>query len=883
MAILGRLFNMLRGRRFERELDEELTFHLEMRADAHIQGGLNRDAAREAAQRQFGNLVRVREDTRASDVLDRLQTLFQDVRFGMRQLRRSPVTTLTCLLTLAMGLGANLALFSIFDAVLLKPLPYPHADRLVTVADRFPASTIGPTVPEFLDFLAGNQSFEAMAFFDNRDLSLSGGAEPERVYVSRVSGDFFQVLGIKPALGSLLATQANHADSGVVVLSNRFWLDKFGADQQIVGKKIRLNDAPAIVIGVLPAQAGLDFAALGVSEPVDLYSPFPMNDPGYSSRALGSANSRRVHVLAKLKSATTVAAAGANMSAIAVNLTKAFPQLYRASNGGTVSFTVDVNPLQDDIVRNSRSSLRLLLGAVTLIFLLACVNSGHARLAQAISRQREFAIRGALGASRPRLIRQVLIENCLLSLMAIALAALFAGAILRVIPAQLAAANPVQGAISFDGRVFVFASTLLFGTITLVGLAPALSSSGVGARLALRSKASADDRGHVRLRGLFIIAEIAFAFVLVIGAGLLLRSLMALQAQATGFSADNVLTMQMRLPYAVERTFTNPSEAYQRELAALTQIPGVESAAFATSLPLRGFAASLSLPSQSQDDAAATRQNVQSQIVSPGYFSALHVPLIAGRVFTDDDDPLHPQVLIVNRAAATRFSDAGNPIGTTIRVNSVSRVICGIVGDVRLSPAEASPVPQIYLPYLQSYEPNVTLIVRARGDANRIFPDVRQALLSVYPNQAVFHVIAMDSILYDSVAGPRLMASLIGTLAFLSLAMAAFGLYGTIAYLVARRIPEIAVRLALGASSRNIFALIAGRVMAFTLIGLTVGVAASLSVGELLARFLYGVRATDMLTFASTCLLFLLVASIAAMAPLRNALSTHPANALRSE
>ena len=883
MGLISRLLNLLRDRRFEQDIDEELQFHIEMRARQHASDGLDESSARAAARRQFGNRTRVRELTRGADVFAWVESLLQDVRFGMRQLRRSLVSTILCALTLALGLGANLALFSILDAVLLKPLPYPQADRLVTLTDHFPTSAVGPTVPEFLDFEAGNQSFEAMAFFDNRDISLTGGPEPERVYVSRVSDNFFRLLGFQPALGRLFSHDAGEpGSSNFIVLSDRFWLAKFGGNPGVVGKKVLLNDAPCIILGVLPPQASLDFAALGVTEPVDLYSPFPMNDPGYTSRSRGSANSRRVHVLAKLRRGATEKSAMANMTAVAARLTQSYPQLYRGLNNGASDFAVDVRPLREDIVRDGRNSLEFLIGAVALILLLACVNSAHARLAQALTRQREFAVRGALGASRSRLIRQVLIENCLLAVMAVALAAAFAGAILRITPAQLSAANPLLGRASLDGHTFALAAALLIGTTMLVGLAPALSSSGIGARLTLRG-ASVDDRGSQRLRGFFLIAEIAFAFTLVVGAGLLLRSLLALQTQATGFSADHVLTMQMRLPYAVERTLSNPAEAYQHELAALAQVPGLESAAFATSLPLRGFAASLSLPDRGQDEAATARQNIESQIVSSSYFSVLRIPLVAGRVFTDDDNLSHPPVVIVNRATTLRFSNGGNALGAIIRINGVPRTICGIVSDVRVSPAEASPVPQIYLPYLQSYEPNVTLIVRAEGDVNNIFPDVRQALLDVYPNQAVFHVMTMESILYGSVAGPRLMATLIGILASLSLTMATFGLYGTIAYLVARRIPEIAIRLALGARRRDIVSLVVRRITVLTVIGLTLGVGVSLTSSKLISGFLYGVRATDPLNLAGACLLFGLVASAAAIAPLFRALSTRPASVLRSD
>jgi putative ABC transport system permease protein len=888
MSWINRLYNLVRRRGFEDDLDQELKFHLDMREQEHARTGLDEKEARAAALRQFGNVARVREEARRMDMVDWLETLVQDVRCGARQLWRHPASTLTAVLTLALGLGANIALFFVIDAMLLNPLPYRDAGRLVTVVDQFhdsgPAGA-GPTVPEYLDFENENRSFEKMAFFDNRDVQLTGGPEPEQVYASRVSASFFPLLGVQAMIGRVFNAEENQpGHNNVAVLSHRVWQNKFGGNRNIVGKQLTNTAGGSYsVIGVLPPTFSFDFANLGVVEPVDLYIPFPM-DAVYASRHGPQANVRRVRVLARLKSGVTAEMARSSLRLTADRLKQAYPALYRGRNGKAPDFVVDVRPLKDEIVHDSRLSLNLLLGAVTLILLLASANTLHTRLAQALTRRREFAIRSAIGASRPRLIRQLLVENLLLAILAGVLAMCFAFAVLRIAIAELPEVNPLLLNPSLNPRIFAFAGILLVGITALLGLTSALTSSGRISRLALRSQGASDDPGQGRFRSMLIVGQVALAVVLVIGAGLLVRSLVSLQNTAKGFSADNVLTMRLHLVFTVERTLAQPSQAYQKMLDSIARVPGVMAAAFVTSLPLRGgVPTSFSIPDLDQDAAEASKRIAQYQMASPEYFSVLRIPLIAGRGLSDEDTADRPLVALINQEMVRRFWRGENPVGKTIQVGASRRTIRGVVGDVRLSATQMSSAVQIYVPYLQAYQPDVSLVVRAQSGGIDILPGIRQAIGSVYPNQPIFHVMPMEQVLRDSVAGPRFLAMLAGIMALLSMTIAASGLYGAISYLVARRVPEIAIRMALGAEKSDVLRLVAGRLVSLTALGLAIGITGSILCARLLSKFLFGVRATDPLTFAGTCFLFVLVVAAAAAGPAGRALSTDPAIALRAE
>ncbi len=881
MTVIGRLRNTFRRARVAADVDDELRFDFDMRRADYIAKGLSVADAESRARRETGSPTYVREVMQAAHLIPWIETLLQDLRLGLRQLRRRSLLSLITIATLALGMGATTAIFSVADAALLRPLPYPRADRIVAVNERGRDGFLSPTIPEFLDFKGANHSLDDMAFFDSRDFQISGSDEPQRVFAARVTAEFFPLLGARPALGRFFeATETAHGTSDAVVLSYALWQRAFGADPAVLGRRVSVNGLRSTVIGVMAADFSVDYASLSFPEPIDLYVPYPMT-PIYLSRSGPDSAARRVTVLARLTPSATLESTRADLQIVADRLTHDYPNLYRGMNGERLPLVVAVRPLRDAILGRDRTALNLLMGAMAFVLLLACANTVQTRLAQGLARHREFVLRAAIGAGRGRLIRQLLVENLVL----VSAAAVSGVVVARIALSLLLAmrpSSPMTAAVVLNVRALVFMGGLLIITTLLCGLPPALSISRARSSLMLSVKTAAGDKSQEHLRGLLVVGQVALALVLLFGAGVLFRTLVTLRHSVEGFSPEGVLTMQMRMRYQRAVTFTIPGQPWQEIVDHVEHAPGVAAAGLTTALPPGGREFTFTV--RGEATTVATRHIGRAVFVSPGFFAVLRIPLIAGRTFTAQDTPDRPRVAIISDDAARTLWPGRSAIGQTIDDGPSPLTVVGVVGVARVFGTATVPPPQIYLPVLYTPEPNMLMAVRAATGTTSVFPAVQAAVRRADRDQPIFRVRDMSDLLSDFESGPRTLAMLSGAFALLGLMLAGSGLYSAISFLVGQRVPEIAIRVTLGAGAMAVLRLVGSRLLAWTLAGLALGVAGAYAVSGFLRSLIVGdIRPADPFNLASTCGLFLLVIVFAAAVPLRRALTTDPAVVLRAE
>jgi putative ABC transport system permease protein len=891
MSWLRRAWNVVRPAKLDRDLQEELEFHRELRSRRLRDRGLSVADAERETRRRMGNLSIAKEEMRDARVVPWLASSLQDLRHGVVLLRRDAGLSALIVMVLALGIGGNAAIFTLFQAAFLDPLPYLDSGRLVTITDSFgKLSTlgklgvdgIGPTIPEYLDLRRQSRLLEEAAFLDHRDFQLTGADEPVRVFAARVTASFFPLLGVQAARGRTFQADENQpANSHVVLVSDAFWRGRMGADPHAVGRVLRLNGDPSTVVGVLPPGFAFDYPSLGIPERVEIYVPFVMSDY-YTLRSGEFSNVRRVIALGRLRSKTSVERANGELAAFADGLKREYPALYRGRQREDLGFSMGVKPLRDAIVGNQRQLLILLLGAVAVLLLIACANTAQLLLARSLRRGREVAIRAALGAGRARLVRQFLLEGLVLALCGGAIGLVLAGWMARVLVGLLPVRAPIFDQAHPDVRVLGFTLGLSMMTAMLFAIVPAVKGSlySVGAVLGARAAAGQGNRW----RHAMIAVEAALSVFLLSGAGLLGQNLWKLVSTPAGFDADHVAVMRLRLPFRREQA-THPiaSVAYQEYLQKVAAIPGVDSAATVTGLPVRGAAQrGFLLEGDPDEPAALTRQIALYQIVSPDYFRVLRIPLLAGRTFRDDDIVGHPAVAIVNQEFARRFGNGRDVIGRRIGPGPPLTIV-GVVGDVRMSALDTAAQPQIYASYLQFYEPNICLAVRSAMPLSQLTGHVKEAIRSAYADQAVFEILTMRQVLANSVAEPRFHAYLIAAFALLALAMAASGMYSVIACLVSQRTGEIAIRLALGAERGAIVRTVVGRTAVWLAAGLTGGLGMGIALSGTVRRLSHSAAVGSPAMYAAMAALFALVTLIAVYAPVRRAAGLDPARALRCE
>ncbi len=885
------------GRR--RRLDDftaEIEGHIQLEIERLLDEGLSADQARAAAHRTFGNVTVCRERFYESHRWPWLDRCLLDVRYAARVLRKSPGFTVTAVLTMALGIGATTAIFSVVDATLLRPLPYPHPDRLVGIEDDIPGAgsyDVGMSQPEWQDLQrSGIFQYVSPAWFDENNLT--GSSWPTRVRLSSVAPDFFALLGVAPQLGR--GFPADNYTPGYlleVVISDGLWRRGFGGDPNILSRSVRLDTDLYRIVGVMPP--GFHAPGRTVEERnVDVWAATsffgpPIGDhPPRGGRNLPGA-------IARLAPGATLAAAQSRVDALVTALRKQYPADYPAASGWRVRLV----PLDKSIFGDVRQTLLLLLAAVGVVLLIGCVNVANLLLARASARGRELALRQALGAGSNRLMQQLLTESVLLSVLGgiagVAILFVTKGLLMRLVPDTLPRLNDI----TISPGVLLFALAATIGAGVIFGLAPALQAGRLDLVHALKSqeRGAAGSGEQARTRRILVVTEFALSLVLMVAAGLLLRSFWDLLHVRLGFDPRSVMTVRTRLPYpndvSVDKYKTIAQEApFLREvLRRGRMLPGVEEAALgnSSSIPLDHVQRDLSLVPlliAGRATAAAQAPLVDGAVVTPEYAHLLGLTLLRGRWFTDFDDEAAPGVAVINEAMARTFWPGEDPLGKQVRLSRAATswtTIVGVVADARTESLKDARVPLIYASAYQKTAKHLAVFLRGRLDAATIPDRVRRQIQAVDPTLPVFGAQLLPATVAASLAERRLLMEIVGLFAMTALLLAGLGIYGVISYLVSERTHEIGIRLALGAERRRIVRLVLRQGLGLTMTGAAVGLGCALIVSRLMAGLLYGVRPTDLLTFAAVALVLVAIALLACYLPARRAIRIDPMTVLREQ
>ena len=817
-----------------------------------------------------------------------MQTLFEDVRYGLRNLRKNPGFTGVALLTLALGIGANTAVFSVVNGVLLNSLPFHEPDKLVVLFESKPHFKEGSiSYPNFLDWRRENHAFTSMAAYRPDTFSLTGTGEAEQVRAEMLSADFFSVLGVKLVLGRTFAPEEDQLGAGhVALVSSGFWKRKLGSSPDVLGRRIMLDGEGYTIIGVAPSNFHLTLPNFrddrDVFVPIGQWTHPYFHDRSY---ALGT------KAVGRLKPDVTLAQARADMVRVAQNLAAAFPQA-DAGEGAAIE------PLKHEMVGTIEPFLLMLLAAVCFVLLIACVNVANLLLARSTSRTREFVIRAALGASRGRVIRQLLTESILLAMGGAALGLLLAIWGSRAALAALPVALPRAEEIGLDLHVLIFTAVVSILAGVFFGLAPALKTSRPNLQETLREGGRSMSTRH-RVQSVFVVIEMAMALVLLVGAGLMIRSLMRLWNVDPGFDPHNVLSFSVALPPSTNGVSADAARSIYRQLHDnLTAAPGVRAASLSGgSIPFKGDDEELfwiegqARPANDKDMNWTLRYTIE-----PGYLEAMKIPLKRGRFLTPQDNEHSPLVAVIDETFASRYFPHQNPIGKHVNIKGIDKPleIVGVVGHVKQWGLDADDKEtlhaQLYAPFMQGADKEmqqttggVDVLLRFDGPEQTVLDSIRHAVTAMNNEQFLFDVQTFDEIISKALAAQRFSIILLGVFAGLALLLASVGIYGVISYVVGERTHEIGIRLALGADRLHILRLILGRGGILAMAGVGLGLISALALTRLMASLLYGVRSTDPLTFAGVAILLTLVALAACYIPARRASKVDPMVALRYE
>ena len=802
-----------------------------------------------------------------------MATLVSDARYAVRTLRRRPAFTIVSAITLALGIGATSAIFGVIDSMLFRPLRYPAPEQIVVVSmTRGGSLREAPAYPDFVDWREQSRSFQSLGVSRSQSLNLTGRETPERLSGNFVSASLLTLLGAEPLAGRLFAhdeTEVGTA-SPVAVISEGLWRRRFGADPAIVGSSIVLNAQPFTVIGIVPSTFAF-FSGTEVYLPITYYP----NNAGLTRK------DHSMFVVGRLRPGVTLAAADAEMRTIGARLAEQFP----TENAGSGAHVESLHTL---LVGDVRAPLYIVMGAVTLLLCIACANVANLQLSHAVARRREMSVRSALGAGRWRLARQLLTESVILSalggLLGVAVAYGGVALLIKILPIDLTFFSPIR----VDGRVMAFAALVSIVTGIVFGLVPALHASRTNLKDALSTRTGglAARVGRVELRGVFVVAQLALSIVLLVGAGLLTRTLVKLQQVDLGFDTSNLLTMEFRLPAT---KYTQPeqiSNFFTRAIGEIRSVPGVRNAALVRAVPLSGNSdarayAVAGAPEPEKGQAPVLQLNT----VSPGYFQTIGLALVTGRDVTDHDDAHAPPVVVVNETFARREWPSVSAIGQRIRFVDSDRwlTVVGVARDAKhFGPAD-QPTPQAYIPYMQMPQIFTSVVVRANRDAIALGPLVREAIWRVDRDQPVWKIRTMDSLVANTLGSKRVLLALVGVFASVALLLAGVGIFGVMSFAVTQRTHEVGVRMALGASGSEVLRLIVGQGLRLTIIALLLGLASAAGAMRLMASQLFGVTPSDPVTFATVPIVLSAVAALACYLPARRASRLDPLTALRRE
>jgi predicted permease len=807
-----------------------------------------------------------------------MENLLQDLRYGFRLLWKTPTFTVIAVLALGLGIGANTAIFSIVNAVLLRPLPYHDPEQLVQIWDNFrqlKLEKIWISIPEYVDYGKQTSLFSQTAAYDTWDINVAtGGSAPERVKGILATASLFPMLGVNADVGRVFNEEEDKPGSNqVVVLSHGYWQRRFGGDRGVVGKTLNFDGKSYNVIGVMPA--GFSFP----DKDTEVWVPIAFEPSMFAETERGS---RYINMVARLKPGVTLEQARTEIDTVASRLQQQYPQSYAANSGWGVS----VVSLHEQVVGDIRKPLMILLGAVVFVLLIACANVANLLLVRAAVRQKETALRTALGASRGRLIRQLLTESVVLSLAGGALGLLLAylgvNLILAASPEDIL---PIKE-VGLDGWVLGF--TLLVSLLTgvIFGLAPALQASKTDLNEVLKEGGRSTVGGkRQRTRNALVVLEVAMSLLLLVGAGLMIRSFLQLLRVDPGFKAENVLTMQLSLP---QTKYTLPPQRaafYRQVLQRLETVPGVRAVGAINQLPLTGSSSDRSFNVEGRPPQNPP-PNAEFRVVSPSYFRAITIPLVKGRYLADSDQETSPKAVIINQTMARRYWPNEDPMGKRISFDGTPtqqnwREVVGIVGDVRQLGLGSDAKPEMYVPFTQFPRANMTLVVQTAGDPANVTSAVRGEVRAIDGDLPVYNARTMEQVLSQSVARQRLNMLLLGIFASVALALAAIGIYGVMSYTTAQRMHEFGIRTALGARPKDLLRLVLGQGMILALIGVGIGLVAAFVITRIMSSLLYNVSATDPVTFLGIAVLLLLVALAACLVPARKATRVDPMIALR--
>ena len=872
---LARRLRMLMHRRqFDADLEEEMRLHLELRQQEHLESGMTADSARVAARRRFGNVTALKEKSHIAWGWEWFEHLALDVRHSLRLLRKSPGFTLVAVLTLALGIGANAAIFSVVNGILLRPLPYHAPNRLTVVWEKNSDGTpdnVGYAT--YLDWKAQNHTFEQLALYASWQPVLQAG-EPEQLNGLRVTSNYFRTLGIQPELGrDFLPEEDNPTALHVVILSHSLWARKFNSDPNIVGKSIAMNAASFIVAGVLPAS----------------YESLMNQDPRGGSveiwRVLGCDVSqpwacRTCHhliAIGRLRDGVDFAEAKVEMDTISAELMRAYPNEYSAAG-------VVLTPLVEQLLGHVSTP------AVSFVLLVACANLANLLLARSTKREREVAVRSVLGASRKRIACQLLAENCALALLGAAVGLIPAYWTPRVLAALGTGDLPRLDAVRLDGRVLIFTASAALLTGIATGLAPVLRLSNIDLRESLKegTRGSAGGAGR-RLRGLLVVSEVALSLTLLVGAGLLLRSLSRLLTVSPGFDATHVLTLRTSVLGQRYSDNTILRQFFADAVERLRALPGVESAAAASQIPLGGNIDRYGFHAEGKVNAnPELDESAERYCITPGFLAALRIRLLRGRDIVASDTADTPGVILINETAARRIWPGEDPLGKRVKLGGLDHpwlTVIGVVGDVHHIALDAAPDMQVYIPHAQWPFPDsdMAFVLRTVGPPTALASAARRVIHSLDATQPFSRVMPLDAYVVLSVQGRRFALVLIGVFATIALLLSVVGIYGVTAYGVAQRTREIGIRRALGAQPGAVLGLLLRQGLHLILAGTVLGVGASVALTRFLASMLFEVTPTDPLTFALVVVVLAGVAILACWIPARRAMRVDPMVALHYE
>jgi putative ABC transport system permease protein len=810
-----------------------------------------------------------------------MQSFLQDLRFGARMLRKNPGFAIAAIFTLALGIGGNTAIFTITSSVLLKALPYHAPQQLISLDAQGKDGQSHCCSLNRFDFVRDRgQSFSGVVAAANDNFNLTGRGEPLQVSSARVSANFFDLLGIKPQLGRFFVPdEGQPAGKPVIVISDGLWHNRFGGDPGVVSQTIALDGTPYNIIGVLPA--GIQFPFLA---PADVWTPRYFEHSLFTTQRLRMGVSY-LTIIGRLRPAVSRERAVAEMNL----LHQQYHQENPAAPDADASLSMIVTDLQDSVVANIRGMLLMLSGAVGVVLLIACANVASLLLSRALSCRKEMAVRSALGAQRSALIRQLLTESVLLAFLGGVLGLAFSWAATKYF-ATLGNNNLPQGLpIGMDARVLLFMLAISALTGMLFGIFPALQLSRTNVNQTLRDEGRGSTGGHrrVQLRGLLVVGQVALSLMLLIGAGLLVRSFSRLLKVEPGFDAQNVLTMNVSLP-TVKYADAQKQIAFFDDLSRrVSALPGVRSAAVSAALPLIPKRITPVLPEGQPEVALAERPFIIIEAISPAWFKTMHVPLQAGREFTDADNAQSPKVVIVNQALARRYWPNENPVGKHIVVGrQTASEIIGVAVDVKNRGLALDAAPQLYLPFPQLPWGNMNLLVRTAANPNAMVSAVRAQVAAIDPDQPVTNIQTVDEIMDGSRAQPRFILLLLGIFSGAALVLAIIGIYGVLAYSVAQRRQEMGIRMALGAEQSDILRMVVRYGLTLTMTGVAIGLVASLALTSVMARMLsgllYKISARDLTTFTLAPVAFLVISLLASYLPARRATKVDPNEALRN-